>query len=81
MSADFPMLDPPWHVANYCDRKGAEELKAKIEAHWASRGESVTVWVEQNGFSPAMRGAYWVVRSDLVGGLPRSPAVEDRRAA
>lgn len=66
---------------NYCDKEGAERLKSKIEVYWAMRGHRVQVHIEQKGFSAAMRGAYWVVRSDLVGGLPRPAPIADRRAA
>lgn len=72
-------FDPPtWpsSQANYCDRKGAEELKADIEAYWSARGQTVHVWIEQRGFSSAMRGAYWVVRSDMRNALPSPSQIE-----
>lgn len=81
MSVEFPMLDPIPEFKNYCDRKGAEDLKSKIEVYWAMRGKRVQVWVEQKAFSSAMRGAYWVVRSDLCDGKPTAAPAEDRRAA
>ena len=81
MSAEFPMLDPIPHVANYCDRKGAEALKSKIEVYWALRGKRVQVWIEQKAFHAALRGSRFDVRSDLVNGLPSPSAIEDRRAA
>lgn len=61
--------------------KGAREVKAQIEDYWRQRGYEVQVYIEKKGFVPTLRGAHWVVRSDLVDGLPRPLAVEDRRAA
>jgi len=81
MSVEFPMLDPIPEFKNYCDRKGAEDLKTKIEVYWAMRGKRVQVWIEQKAFHPAIRGSRFDVRSNLCDGQPRPPAVEDRRAA
>jgi hypothetical protein len=74
---------PTWpeERENYCDRAGAEKLKATLEAYWSARGHKITAWVEQKGFSSAMRGAYWVVRSDLVDALPRPSPAQIERAA
>ena len=79
MSVEFPMLDPVPEFGEWCTREGAEALKAKIEAYWAERGEHVQVWTEQRGFESALRGAHFVVRSNLVSGLP-SPAQIERAA-
>lgn len=76
MSVEFPMLEPAPDVGEWCTRKGAEALKAKIEAYWAARGQPVQVWIEQRGFVAALRGAHFVVRSDLVGGLPSPQQIE-----
>lgn len=72
-------FDPPtWpsSQANYCDRKGAEELKGKIELYWALRGKPVQVWIEPRGYETALRGAHYVVRSNLVSGLPSPQQIE-----
>lgn len=72
-------FDPPaWPETqeNYCDRAGAERLKETLEAYWAARGHTVTFWLEQKGFSAAMRGAYWVVRSDMKNALPSPQQIE-----
>ena len=61
--------------------EGAKQVKERIEAYWAARGHKVQVFIEKKGFVPTLRGVHWVVRSDLVNGMPRPPAVEDRRAA
>lgn len=81
MSVEFPMLDPIPEFKNYCDRKGAEELKSKIEVYWAMRGKTVHVWLEKRGFNPQIRGARFDVRSDLVDALPRPSPEQIERAA
>jgi hypothetical protein len=49
-------------------RTGAEELKARIEDYWHSRGFAVTVDIR----TETLFGQFlWVVRSDLINGLPR----------
>lgn len=60
---------------------GAKQVKQRIEAYWGARGYKVQVFVEKKGFVPTLRGAHWVVRSNLVDGLPRPAAIADRRAA
>lgn len=61
--------------------EGAKQVKERIEAYWDARGYKVQVFIEKKGFVPTLRGAHWVVRSDLVDGLPRPAAIADRRAA
>lgn len=56
---------------DYCSRDGALELKRKIEAYWAGRGQHVTVLLHNVGFHPAIRAARFDVRSDLINGMPR----------
>ncbi len=56
--------------ADFCDRAGALELKAKIEAYWADRGAEVHVELKDVGFIPSMRSARTDVRSDMINGLP-----------
>lgn len=81
MSVEFPMLEPPPHVGEWCTRKGAEALKAKIEAYWQEKGRPVQVWIEPRGFAVSLRGSHYVVRSDLVGGLPTASPQQIERAA
>lgn len=57
---------------DYCGREGALELKKKIEAYWADRGQDVTVLLHNVGFHPAIRAARFDIRSDLVNGMPRT---------
>ena len=71
-----PPFDPPGPEVgetNYCDREGAKALKALIEAYWRSRGQDVTLWLDDNGFHVALRTARVDVRSDMINGLPRPP--------
>lgn len=56
---------------DYCSRDGALELKRKIEAYWAERGQHVTVLLHNGGFHPAIRAARFDLRSDLINGMPR----------
>ena len=77
----FEPSKTPNPSGNWCDRPGANELKAKIEAYWAERGHSVMVTVHESAFHPAIRSTRFDVRSDMINGLPRPPAIEDRRAA
>lgn len=69
---DFPEL---------CNEDGAKKLKAKIEAYWRERGHEVQVDVLKKGFTPAMRSARYDVRSELVNGLPKPKAIEQKDAA
>ena len=57
---------------DYCSREGALELKRKIEAYWAERGQHVTVLMHNVGFHPAIRAARFDLRSDLINGMPRA---------
>jgi hypothetical protein len=49
-------------------RTGAEELKARIEDYWHSRGFAVTVDIAPDAL---FGDRIWVVRSDMINGLPR----------
>ena len=66
---------------DFCNKDGAEKLKAKIEAYWAERGYEVQVDLRDAGFVSTMRSARADVRSDLVNGLPRRRAIEQKDAA
>ena len=39
---------------DFCSRSGAQELKDKIEAYWAERGQTVRVLLHNVGFHPAI---------------------------
>ena len=55
-------------LQDYLSRRGAEELRTRIEDYWHSRGFAVTVDIAPD----ALFGErIWVVRSDMVNGLPR----------
>lgn len=56
---------------NFCDRAGAEELKARLKAYWTARGYDIDVTVREGGFHPAVRSVRFDVRSNLVNGLPK----------
>jgi len=76
MSVEFPMLDLNPEFGEWCTREGAEALKARIASYWEDRGYPVQVWIEQRGFESALRGAHYVVRSNIVSGLPSPQRVE-----
>lgn len=65
----------------YSDKEGAECLKEKIKGYWAERGHDVMVVVERREFHPRMRSAFYVLRSDLVDGLPKPVKTARARAA
>ena len=60
--------------SDFCSRAGAHVIKAKIEAYWAERGQSVQVMLHNVGFHPAIRAARFDVRSDMINGMPRTGA-------
>jgi hypothetical protein len=66
---------------DFCSRSGANELKAKIEAYWAARGQNVQVMLHNVGFHPAIRAARFDVRSDMVNGMPRAAGAKRPAAA
>lgn len=61
---------------DFCSRTGAQELKAKIEAYWAERGQKVQIMLHNVGFHPAIRAARFDVRSDMINGMPRAPGAK-----
>lgn len=63
---------------DFCSRSGAQELKDKIEAYWAERGQTVRVLLHNVGFHPAIRAARFDVRSDMINGMPRPAGVTKR---
>jgi hypothetical protein len=58
--------------SDFCSRDGAHAIKAKIEAYWRERGQTVQVMLHNVGFHPAIRAARFDVRSDMINGLPRA---------
>lgn len=50
---------------------GAEELAARIRAYWADRGYEVQTTVEPFTRIEGKAETFYVVRSDMVGGLPQ----------
>ena len=57
--------------SDFCSRDGAHAIKAKIEAYWRERGQTVQVMLHNVGFHPAIRAARFDVRSDMINGMPR----------
>lgn len=53
-------------------KAGAEKLAAQIRAYWGRRGRAAEVWVEPAGeYVDSLRtGTWYVVRSNLINGLP-----------
>lgn len=66
---------------DFCSRKGANELKQKIEAYWRERGHNVQVVLHNVGFHPAIRAARFDVRSDMINGMPRIAGAPTRPQA
>jgi len=60
---------------------GAKQVKERIEAYWNARGYKVQVYIEKKGFVPTLRGAHWVVRSDMKNGFPAPSPQQIERAA
>lgn len=77
MSVAEPMREPSYPVEplEWCNRAGAEALRAKIEAYWRERGHAVQTHIERNGFLSTMRTARFDVRSDMRNGYPRLRAL------
>lgn len=75
----FTVEHSPDGEVDCCSRDGANALKAKIEAYWRERGESVQVMLHNVGFHPAIRAARFDVRSDMVNGKPRTAGATAKR--
>ena len=65
------MLEPP----DTTTREGAEALAARLTRYWHAKGYTqVRHWAEhqrvRTAEAPLFGHAIWVVRSNLVGGLP-----------
>lgn len=64
---------------DYCSRKGAEALAAKLDAYWHDQGyPQVAHWIEQVISKRGGRLKCWCVRSNLIHGLPPPPDHDDR---
>jgi hypothetical protein len=61
----------PDEPRDWCTVEGAKRLKARIEAFWADRGETVEVKLVDASFVAAMRSARCDIRSNMINGLPR----------
>ncbi len=57
-------------ASDFCTKKGASDLKERIEDYWRGQGYEVDVKLVDAGFQAAMRSARTDVRSDMVNGLP-----------
>ncbi len=57
---------------DYTTLEGAKELKARIEAYWASRGQKVELKLIERGFHPTVRHGRWDVVSDMQQGYPQT---------
>lgn len=66
---------------DFCDRAGAEKIKAQIETYWAERGAVVNVQVFLVGFLSTMRSSRYDIRSDMRNGLPAPLPSSQRDAA
>lgn len=55
-----------------CDRAGAIRIAKAIEEYWAKRGHNVQIILHEAGFHPALRSVRVDVRSDMIGGYPKS---------
>ena len=64
---------------DYCSQANATLLAARIADYWSKRGHPTCVWTEPlalgaTGYARnmhAVQRAWWQVRSNMVGGLPR----------
>lgn len=58
-----------------CTQKGAQVLKERIEKFWSDQGYLVDVRIVEAGFVATMRSARVDVRSNMINGKPRHPAI------
>ena len=57
-------------------KEGAERLAGVVCDYWVRRGKAIQVWTEKEGFIPAMREGYWVIRSDLLNARPKEIGIK-----
>jgi hypothetical protein len=65
-------------MTDHCDNAGAHALAARIKHFWHKKGHAVAVRVEHESGSKC--GPIWVVRSNMLDGMPPE-AVGHRSAA
>lgn len=70
----------PNPTEEFCNKPGAEKLKAKIEAYWRERGYEVQVDLHDAGFHPVVRAARYDLRSTMVNGMPRRALMHSEAA-
>jgi hypothetical protein len=63
-------------------KAGAKALAEKIRSYWTARRKWVNVWIEEMQYerTPGVTRAMFIVKSDLLNGMPR-PGSELARAA
>lgn len=74
-------------MTNALSKRGANRLAETIRKYWNSRGQSVSVWVEEgNGTEHTVRKPggefveFYQVRSNLLNGLPIKKQLEKMAA-
>jgi hypothetical protein len=71
-SAPAIWLEGPAYAPELMTKGTATMLARRIEGYWRKRGKSVTCWTEVlEGERLDGRGSVHVVRSNMVGGMPR----------
>lgn len=73
ISDDVPRFAPtPLKGGDLCSKNGAEELARMIKRKWAKLGYDVAVTVEPVSCRSDSGRAVYAVRSDMIGGVPRT---------
>lgn len=58
---------------DYMTEQGARYLVRQLLAFWKSRGKAPSIWAEPvriTASKEAPDGVYWIIRSNIVNGLP-----------
>lgn len=61
---------------NYMTKKGAEELLYRIQMHWMVKGYRIQGHVTARSSSSDDKEQSYIVRTDLLNGLPRQKPVD-----
>lgn len=61
---------------DYMNKKGAEELLYRIKMHWAMQGKTINGQVLARSSAGHDKEQTYVVRTDLLNGLPRQKVVD-----
>jgi hypothetical protein len=81
----LPRLPPQYYrrVRDHCTMGNATALAARLTRWWHERGfTNVAFWVVEEPIQMTRRGeAIWLVRSNLVGGLPPEAAPDDPKGS